>query len=632
VAIGDLNGDTNPDLAIANASSDDVTVLLGDGSGGFIEAADSPFPVGNTPTSVAIGDLNGDTNPDLATANFGSDDVTVLLGDGSGGFTEAAGSPFPTGPGPATVAIGDLNGDTNPDLAVTNSFASSVTVLLGDGNGGFTEAAGSPFPTDEFPVGLAIGDLDGDTDLDLVTANNNTSGTDVTVLLNDGSGGFTPAPGSPFSAGSGPLAVAIGDLDGDTNPDLAIANYFSDDVTVLLGDGSGGFTEATGSPFSAGVNPLSVAIGDLDGDTNPDLVTANQSSGDVTVLLGDGSGGFTEATESPFSAGQTPRAVAIGDLDNDTDLDLAIANSGSDDVTVLLNQRIAPEGPPGSASCSDFVDNDNDNLTDQADPDCQEPEGPFGDSTCGDGVDNDGDGQTDAADQDCAPPPDADGDGVPDATDNCVNAANPGQQDADSDGVGNACDTEGPFGNASCGDTFDNDGDGQTDGADSGCAPPPPSNDLCFGMPATITGNGTVTGTNGDDVIITGNGNDTVDGRGGNDRICTRGGDDFVRGGTGNDSINSGNGNDNTGGQDGNDLIQSTGGNDDVQGGAGNDRVQGGDGNDTLNGGDGADRVEGEAGSDLLAGNAGAPDTCDGGSGTDATTANGGCEVITNIP
>jgi Ca2+-binding RTX toxin-like protein len=161
---------------------------------------------------------------------------------------------------------------------------------------------------------------------------------------------------------------------------------------------------------------------------------------------------------------------------------------------------------------------------------------------------------------------------------------------------------------------------------------PPPSGDLCFGQPATITGNGVVVGTEGDDVIITGNGNDTVDGKGGNDRICTRGGDDHARGGAGNDRLNSGNGNDNTGGQSGNDIVQSTGGNDDVQGGDGMDHVTGGEGNDTLNGGNDADAVEGEGGNDLVAGNAGAPDYCDGGTGTDSTPALGGCETIVGIP
>jgi hypothetical protein len=191
---------------------------------------------------------------------------------------------------------------------------------------------------------------------------------------------------------------------------------------------------------------------------------------------------------------------------------------------------------------------------------------------------------------------------------------------------------EGPFGDPSCSDSVDNDNDGQTDAADSGCAPPPSGTDLCFGQPATITGNGVVTGTEGDDVIITGNGNDVVDGKGGNDRICTRGGDDHARGGAGNDRLNSGNGNDNTGGQSGNDIVQSTGGNDDVQGGDGMDHVTGGEGNDTLNGGNDVDAVEGEGGNDLLAGNAGSPDYCDGGAGTDATPANGGCETIVGIP
>jgi Ca2+-binding RTX toxin-like protein len=192
---------------------------------------------------------------------------------------------------------------------------------------------------------------------------------------------------------------------------------------------------------------------------------------------------------------------------------------------------------------------------------------------------------------------------------------------------------EGPAGASTCEDGLDNDGDGKTDAADPDCqAPPPSGDDLCFGEPATITGNGTVNGTNGDDVIITGNRADTVDGKGGNDRICTHGGDDHVRGGTGNDRINSGNGNDDTGGQAGNDIVQSTGGNDDVQGGDGMDRVQGGEGNDTLNGGNGSDSVEGQGGNDLLAGNADAPDNCDGGAGTDKVAANGGCEVIANVP
>ena len=172
------------------------------------------------------------------------------------------------------------------------------------------------------------------------------------MLLGDGSGGFAAAPGSPFGVGSDPHSVAIGDLNGDTKPDLVTANSDSDNVTVLLGDGSGGFAAAPGSPFGVGSDPTSVAIGDLNGDTKPDLVTANIGSNNVTVLLGDGSGGFAAAPGSPFGVGTAPLSVAIGDLNGDTKPDLVTANSVSDDVTVLLNTRSAPEttidsGPSG---------------------------------------------------------------------------------------------------------------------------------------------------------------------------------------------------------------------------------------------------------------------------------------------
>lgn len=192
--------------------------------------------------------------------------------------------------------------------------------------------------------------------------------------------------------------------------------------------------------------------------------------------------------------------------------------------------------------------------------------------------------------------------------------------------------TEGPPGDPTCSDNTDNDGDGNIDGADADCQPPPSGTDLCFGKVATITGSGVVTGTNGNDVIITGNGADTVDGRGGNDLICTHGGDDFVRGGTGNDQISAGNGNDNAGGQAGNDLVQGVNGNDEIQGSEGDDTLRAGFGNDKVNGGDGADRLFGDENNDLLDGGAGAPDSCDGGTGADSLTAAHGCESVSNVP
>ena len=115
-----------------------MTVLLGNGSGGFTAATGSPFAVGTSPYLVVVGDFNGDGIQDLAMANGGSNNVTVLLGNGSGGFTAAAGSPFAVGSWPVSLAVGDFNGDGIQDLAIANFGGNNVTVLLGNGSGGFT--------------------------------------------------------------------------------------------------------------------------------------------------------------------------------------------------------------------------------------------------------------------------------------------------------------------------------------------------------------------------------------------------------------------------------------------------------------------------------------------------------------
>jgi predicted outer membrane repeat protein len=351
VAVGDFNGDGKPDLAVANSGSDNVTILLGDGNGGFTEPAGSPVGTGSTPLSVAVGDFNGDGKPDLAVANSGSGNVTILLGDGSGGFSQPAGSPVGTGTYPISVGMGDFNGDGKLDLAVANEFSDNVTILLGDGSGGFTEAAGSPVSAGSLPGYVTVGDFNGDGKPDLAVANQGSG--NVTILLGDGSGAFTEAAGSPLSAGLTPRSVAVGDFNGDGKPDLAVPNAISENVTILLGDGSGAFTEAVGSPVRAGSRPVFVAVGDFNGDGKPDLAVADDLSHNVTIFLGDGSGGFSQPAGSPVGAGTQPESVAVGDFNGDGKPDLAVANEFSDNVTILLNTCTANRPPV--AQCHDVT-------------------------------------------------------------------------------------------------------------------------------------------------------------------------------------------------------------------------------------------------------------------------------------
>ena len=253
VAVGNFNGDSFADLAVANFGSDNVTILLGNGSGNFTQPATSPEAVGTLPQSVAVGNFNGDSFADLAVANSGSDNVTILLGDGSGNFTQPATSPEAVGVCPDSVAVGDFNGDSFADLAVANATSNNVTILLGDGSGNFSPAPGSPWRWAISPPRWRWGLFNGDSFLDLAVANafSNT----VTILLGNGSGSFTPAPGSPVAVGNEPASVAVGNFNGDSFPDLAVANAAANTVTILLGNGSGGFTPVPAPPWRQALSP-----------------------------------------------------------------------------------------------------------------------------------------------------------------------------------------------------------------------------------------------------------------------------------------------------------------------------------------------------------------------------------------
>src|SRR6266404_3572480 len=339
VEIADLNLDGKLDIVVANAGDNTVTVLFGDGKGKFVEAKGSPFAAGNSPNDICVADFNGDGKPDLAIANHEAKYLSVLLGDGQGGFKPAPGSPVTVLSNPHThgVAAGDFNGDGKLDL-VTDSWAENkVTVVFGDGRGNFS-SPGAQFAVGKRPYErVRVADVNGDGHPDVITTN--LDGDNITVLLGDGKGGFTQAPGSPFPGGKTPFGVAIADLNGDGKLDLAIANFSghpeqaeNDGVTILLGDGEGGFKIMAGPPFPTGHSPVRLAIGDVNGDGVPDIVTVNLAGNDVTILLG-GKGTFTRA--ATIAVGNKPYGVAIGDLNGDGKADIVVANSLDNNISVL---------------------------------------------------------------------------------------------------------------------------------------------------------------------------------------------------------------------------------------------------------------------------------------------------------
>ncbi|MFM6758214.1 MAG: FG-GAP-like repeat-containing protein, partial [Microcystis panniformis] len=317
---------TEEQIAAIREENDAATITV-DGQAISVEMAFSPptnFTVGNRPSSVTVGDFNGDGKSDLAVANSYSNNVSVLLGTGTGSFGPATN--FTVGSFPRSVTVGDFNGDGKSDLATANRYG-NVSVLLGTGTGSFGTATNFTVGSD--PRSVTVGDFNGDGKSDLATANAGSN--NVSVLLGTGTGSFGTA--TNFFVGSDPRSVTVGDFNSDGKSDVAVANYTSSTVSVLLGTGTGSFATATN--FSVGSFPSSVTVGDFNSDGKSDLATANYFGNNVSVLLGTGTGSFGTATN--FSVGNRPYSVTVGDFNGDGKSDLAVANAFSNNVSVLLN-------------------------------------------------------------------------------------------------------------------------------------------------------------------------------------------------------------------------------------------------------------------------------------------------------
>ena len=341
VALADVTHDGKLDVIAANAVSANVSILPGDGAGGVGYA--NRHAAGSYPHSVVAVDFNDDGIPDIATANLMGSDVSVLLADGSGGY--AAAVHYPVGDSPTWIVAGDVDGDGHTDLVTADLGGGTVSILRGDGNGAFATAmsygVGGTF---ESPYAVALGDANNDGKLDIATANTNISNESISYLAGNGDGTFAAAVLLPIGDAGyySPQSVLLSDVTGDGNADIVTANLGADNVSVLAGDGAGGFAAAT--HFATDPGPVDVVAGDLTGDDIVDLVTVNQSGQDVSVLVGTGAGAFAAAASYPIYF-DVPNdlykpwawGLALGDIDGDGWLDIVTANTQNDTVTVLAN-------------------------------------------------------------------------------------------------------------------------------------------------------------------------------------------------------------------------------------------------------------------------------------------------------
>jgi hypothetical protein len=344
IALGNLVGDANVDVVTANNESDDVSVLAGNGVGGFGPAATFPVEMFGRPVSVAVANFNGDTRLDLVTANLLTNSVTVLLGTGPGHFGPPPSLPQLLPANPRGVAIGDFNRDGPQDIITANA-SGSISVLLGTGTGEFAAPINQVVPgTSPMPTAVVVTDFDGDGIADAAVANsgNNT----VTVFTGFG---LKFSSSHTVGVGAGPVALAVGDFNGDGRPDLATANQFENDVTVLLNTGGGGFTSAGTFPVRS--IPVSIVAGDFNADGKQDVAVAEAGADGGSILVGDGGGHFSPGGTFSTGPGSAPQAVTAADLDHDGHPELIVV--GTAGVTVLRGQAdpfTSPGGPSGPGS------------------------------------------------------------------------------------------------------------------------------------------------------------------------------------------------------------------------------------------------------------------------------------------
>jgi hypothetical protein len=341
VEVVDLDGDGMPEALTANAESDNICVLRNDGSGGLVLT--QYLAAGDGPWRVRSGDFDADGDPDVAVANLESDDISIFQNHAGDLVADA---PLPTGDRPFHLIVADVSGDGLVDMVTVNSMSDDVTILLGAGGGGFTTLT-VVSPAQGFSaLCLAAGDIDRDGDTDLLTATPET-GTQgfpghvpgkLWVIPNLGEGTFgTP---SDLAFGPTPLGLAVGDLDGDDLIDIAAATE-GRRVAVLWGTGAGSFAEP--AYLAIGKTAREIQAIDLDLDDDLDVCVSEREG--LSCLINEGERNLVERVQDP-----SINAFAVGDVDGAQGLDLVGVDEGGccqyrDAAVVLILDVPGASGP-----------------------------------------------------------------------------------------------------------------------------------------------------------------------------------------------------------------------------------------------------------------------------------------------
>ena len=332
ISAGDLNGDGNVDTVVSNAGSSSITINFGNGDGTFKEA--TTLSTGTNPFASTLVDTNGDGALDVVVVNRGSNTANVFIGNGDGTFEEAI--TFGTDTGPDSVIAEDLNQDGIVDLAIGHTTSDAIAIFMGNGDGSFraTElydlGAGAATLED-----LTVGDVNGDGIADIVSVDFGFN--TANLLLGNGDGTFTDV--GSFDVGESPRSVDLVDVDRDGFLDLVMGNGNGQDVTVFRGDGEGSFSSF--ATISVGEGLEDALVRDVNGDGFEDVVAVGDNKAFVALGYGDG----TFASAQTLTLGDDIRSAVLEDFNNDGVLDLGVSSLATEQFLIATgNSRegIAP--------------------------------------------------------------------------------------------------------------------------------------------------------------------------------------------------------------------------------------------------------------------------------------------------